>query len=171
MDGTSIQYQLTNNRLFYEIYMNWKEFDQELVKGPDNMVQYLYRKWYEVKEVLKKSGLKVNDMDKEVSEKDFGATAYKTNNGIQVFFFSFPNCDFVDASSKYVALALTPSIPRYFTFEYSMSMMTKEKSFVFGEFSIKDHQKTHHYYGQVSQMDFELFLQFVMDQLEMKEKE
>ena len=49
---TSIQYQLSNGKLFQEVFGNWRKFNEELKKGPENMRQWLFGKWKEVKEEL-----------------------------------------------------------------------------------------------------------------------
>ena len=44
---TSIQYQLSNGKLFQEVFGNWRKFNEELKKGPENMRQWLFDKWNE----------------------------------------------------------------------------------------------------------------------------
>ena len=45
MTKTSIQYQLSNNVLFNEVFGHWSEFSNVLRQGPDEMKKYLYEKW------------------------------------------------------------------------------------------------------------------------------
>lgn len=59
------------------------------------------------------------NIDKEVTIKDFDITFNKTKNNTKVFFITFPDYEFYDSASKYVAIALTKDKPRYFTLEYS----------------------------------------------------
>ena len=42
MTKTSIQYQLSNNVLFNEVFGHWSEFSNVLRQGPDEMKKYLY---------------------------------------------------------------------------------------------------------------------------------
>ena len=53
----SIQYYVTNIRLFQEVFYNWQEFYQNLSKGLDNMQEYLYNLWNKSKEELLKKTL------------------------------------------------------------------------------------------------------------------
>lgn len=115
------------------------------------MREFLFNGWNELKDSLsKRDDLIVKDLDKKVSIADFDAALYQSDIGIDIFFFVFPDYDFNDAASKYVALALTPKIPRFFTLEYSENM-NKERTFVLGEFvlDLETSQTKHLNYGQV----------------------
>lgn len=52
--STSIQYQLTNVKLFNEVFYNWEVFNEQLNKGPEQMKRYLLEEWNHLKEGLKK---------------------------------------------------------------------------------------------------------------------
>lgn len=169
MKSTSIQYHLTNDYLFKEVFINWDVFVANLNKGPDNMKEYLLNLWNNVKENLKNlDGLEVSDINKEVTVDDFNITFNKSQTGVPVYFFVFPDCDFVDASSKYIALAMTKSKPRYFTLEYSQNYFTKEQNFVMGEFFIENNKKTHANYGSIDNSRLAYFAGRVMDILDNK---
>lgn len=150
--STSIQYQYTNVKLFREIYTNWKEFDSYLSKGPEVMKDYFVNEWNKLKdELIKKDNLILKDLDKIVTRDDFDITYNETKNNNLVFFFSFPNYEYRDGASKYVALALLSDTFKFFTLEYSQNFLTKDLSFVVGEFLVDKetgHVK-HNNYGQV----------------------
>lgn len=144
MTKTSIQYQLSNNVLFNEVFGHWSEFSNVLRQGPDEMKKYLYEKWNYVKDELKKNTeIEIQDLDKIVTADDFNVTYNKTVNGTSVFFLTFPDYDYRDAASKYVALALTKQRPRYFTLEYADDFITHEPYWVVGEFVIEGNGKAH----------------------------
>jgi len=111
--------------------------------------------------------LKARDIDKEVSISDFNATAYKTKNGTSVFFFTFPDCDFIDGSSKYVAFAWAPQRPMYFTLEYSEHALDNHKPcWVFGEFFVKDSRQQHNNYGTIDDIGLKEFVSLVLEKLD-----
>lgn len=155
---TSIQYQFTNEKLFYEVLTNWKSFNEILASGPNNMKEYLYSEWNKLADTLKKNdSLEIVDIDKNVTVDDFDVTVNTTSNNIVVFYFTFPNHTYADASSKYVALALTPSMPRYFTLEYGKEMTTGKTTWFVGEFYIANGKKLHRNYGKVDNMRLSYF--------------
>ena len=165
--STSIQYQLSNVELFYEVFANWASFNSILEKGPSEMKKYLFDKWNTLKDELKsRDNLIVKDIDKEVTMSDFDITLNKTKNGTIVFFFTFPDYEYNDAASKYVALALAPKMPRYFTLEYSEDMFNHTRCWVIGEFAFKDSQKTHLNYGTTDNMRLTWFAGFILGKLE-----
>ena len=91
----------------------------------------------------KNTEIEIQDLDKIVTADDFNVTYNKTVNGTSVFFFTFPDYDYRDAASKYVALALTKQRPRYFTLEYADDFITHEPYWVVGEFVIEGNGKAH----------------------------
>ncbi len=169
--STSIQYQLTNVKLFNEIFYNWKNFNEQLNKGPEKMKYYLLEEWNKLKEELKDNeGIVLKDIDKIVTENDFNITMNQAKDGSLVFYFTFPNYDDTDAASKFVALALTPQKPRYFTLEYSESIITKEKQFIVGEFLVENGKRVHRNYGPLKSDKIEIFSGFVLDLIENVQK-
>ena len=98
---------------------------------------------------------------------DFDITFNKSDSGVSIFFFKFPEYEYNDAASKYVALALTPTMPRYFTLEYSESFLTKERQFVFGEFKIDENTRTrkHINYGTVDNDRLTFFAGLVLNKV------
>ena len=50
--STSIQYQLTNVKMFKEIFENWKNFYSILLQGPNVMKMHLLQEWNDLKENL-----------------------------------------------------------------------------------------------------------------------
>lgn len=157
--STSIQYQLTNVKLFRDVFFDWKNFRELLGKGPIAMIQFLFDEWNEVKNTLSnRDDLIVKDLNKQVSINDFNATLIRSDTGIDIFFFIFPDYEFNDAASKYVALAMTPKMPRFFTLEYSENM-NKERTFVIGEFilNLETSQTQHLNYGQVGDDNLSYF--------------
>ena len=150
--STSIQYQYTNVKLFNEIFYNWKEFDSYLKRGPEVMKEYLLSNWNETREQLKNNQkLLVKDLDKNVTKDDFNITINRTKTGTFIYFLTFPDYEYRDAASKYVALALTPKLPKFITLEYSNDSFKNELCFVIGEFYIDlDTKKVEHKnYGKV----------------------
>lgn len=166
--STSIQYQMTNVKLFDEIFANWRNFNEKLQAGPNIMKKWLCDEWSNIKEILKqRDDLIVKDINKEVTVDDFDITFNKSDSGISIFFFKFPEYEYNDAASKYVALALTPAMPRYFTLEYSEHFLTKEKQFVFGEFKVDENTRTkkHINYGVVNNDRLTFFAGLVVNKV------
>lgn len=172
--STSIQYQITNKVLFDNIFLNWNKFDEALSKGPDYMRNYLVNEWNRYRDfLLSKDDLMnqidIKDMDRVVSEEDFDVQGVMTKSNVFVFFFSFPDYEeyvdyesgFVDPVSKYVALAMTDDLPRYFTFEYSYDAMTNEPRFVIGEFYVDGNELAHRNYGSIEEKSLEQFAALV----------
>ncbi len=166
--STSIQYQMTNVKLFDEIFTNWRSFNEKLQAGPNIMRKWLCDEWNNIKEILKqRDDLIVKDINKEVTANDFDITFNKSDSGVSIFFFKFPEYEYNDAASKYVALALTPAMPRYFTLEYSESFLTKERQFVFGEFKVDENTRTkkHLNYGTVDNDRLTFFAGLVLNKV------
>lgn len=166
--STSIQYQLTNVKLFTEVFRDWKNFNNILKQGPDVMKTYLLQEWNELKKQLENNeNILVKDLEKNVTIDDFNVTINRTKNGELVFFFTFPDYEYRDAASKYVALALTKNMPRYFTLEYSEKILTKELCWVVGEFFINSDGKIkHNNYGEVDNNRITWFAGYIMGLLE-----
>ncbi len=165
--STSIQYQLTNVKLFNDIFGNFPMFDQILKSGTDNVKQYLFDQWNEVKKIVANNdNIEIKDIDKEVTLDDFNVTFNRTQNGSAVFFFTFPDYDYHDVASKYVALAITPKGLRYLTYEYSENFMTKETQWFIGEFYISDGKISHKNYGKGEDDRLSWFAGFVIGLLE-----
>ena len=166
--STSIQYQLTNVKMFRDIFGNWKNFNSFLSQGPTIMKMHLLQEWNDLKENLKDNErILLKDLNKEVTIDDFNVTFNKTKSGTPVFFFTFPDYDYRDAASKYVALALTKNLPRYFTLEYSEKVLTHELCWVIGEFSITpEGQKQHDNYGEVDNNRLSWFAGYILGLLE-----
>lgn len=150
---TSVQYHLTNNYLFNEIYGNWQNFNQVLNAGPESMKQFLCDLWNKTKnDLLQNPNVIIRDVDKEITPNDFDITLNSTNGGIKIFYFTFPSIDIEkpEPACKYVALALTPNMPQYFTLEYSYipepyPVGPLGRNFwVAGEWAIIDKNKKHY---------------------------
>ena len=175
---TSIQYQFTNIKLFYEVFSNWKNFKKILASGPNNMKNYLYSEWNKLADTLKENdSLEIVDIDKNVTVDDFNITVNTTSNNIVIFYFTFPNHQYADASSKYVALALTPNMPRYFTLEYGTELtiehdkglIPSKTTWFMGEFCIENGKKKHINYGKIDNMRLSYFAGRVCKLLEEEE--
>lgn len=165
--STSIQYQISNVKLFDNIFSNWKDFDEKLNAGPEVMKKYLFDMWNSLKEELRNhDNLIIKDIDKEVSVNDFNVTFNRTKNGTGVFFITFPDYEYTDAASKYVALALTPNMPRYYTLEYSKDIEKNIPCWVIGEWIIKDSTPRHINYGTVDNMRLTWFSGVILGMLE-----
>ena len=165
--STSIQYQLTNVKMFKDIFEDWKNFDSLLSQGPDIMKMHLLQEWNNLKENLKNNkGILLKDLNKDVTINDFDITFNRTKNGTSVFFFTFPDYEYKDPASKYVALALTKNMPRYFTLEYSENIMTHELCWVVGEFFITPNGKGHNNYGEVDNDRLSWFAGYILRLLE-----
>ena len=168
---TSIQYQFTNVRLFNEIFYNWAKFNEILKSGPENMKDYLFSEWNKLASELKKiDKITIKDINKNITRDDFNITFNITDNNIFVFYFSFPNYQYKDAASKYVALALTPNIPRYFTLEYSENIFQEKEVWVVGEFYLENNKRSHKNYGQVDNERLSYFSGFIQNLLESDSK-
>jgi len=165
---TSIQYIVSNIKLFNEVYGNWSNFSKYLDEGPESMKKYLLKLWNETKEELKDNKeSKIKDIDKKVTINDFDVSFSKTNNNISVFFITLPDYDGTDAASKYIALALTPNLPRYFTLEYSSHFLDKSPCWVIGEFAFtKEGKVIHHNYGSIDNMRLSYFAGYIVGMLE-----
>lgn len=166
---TSIQYQYTNVKLFREIFYNWKEFNAQLNKGPDAMKEYFLSQWAGLRDSLKnREDLVIRDLYRIVSKDDFDVTVNKTSKGTPVFYFTFPDYDFRDGASKYVALSLGAPMPRFITLEYSEHQANKELCWVVGEFAIdrQTNSVKHNNYGTVDNNRLSAFAGYVMGILE-----
>lgn len=165
--STSIQYQISNVLLFREVFDNWNNFNEELNKGPEEMRKYLFNMWNKLKEDLKNDeNLIVKDIEKEITISDFDITFNKTKNGTSIFFITFPDYDYFDAASKYVALALTPTMPKYYTLEYSEHVIDHTPCWVIGEFAIEDAKKKHIKHGSTDNMRLTWFAGYILGKLE-----
>ena len=120
---TSIQYQLTNVWLFDNIYRDWDNFKKHLNEGTEHMKEYLLNQWNEVKSrMITNENIIITDLDTEVTKDSFKATFNKTANNTLLFFFTFPTNTGIEGACKYIALAITPKMPRYYTLEFGTSM-------------------------------------------------
>ena len=165
--STSIQYTISNIKLFNDVFYDWGNFNERLKKGPEEMKKYLLETWENLKNNLKqKDNIILKDIDKEVSLSDFDVTYNVTKNGTSVFYITFPDYDYTDAASKYVALALTPEKPRYFTLEYSEHFLDHTPCWVIGEFVIEGNDSRHINYGTTDNMRLSWFSGYVMGKLE-----
>ena len=173
--STSIQYQLTNVKIFDDVFLDSKHFNDLINQGPKAMKKYFLQEWNELKQKLANDEkLIIKDLNKNVTIDDFDATHSKTKNGTDVFFYSFPDYEYLDATSKYVALALTKNFPRYFTLEYSKShsfdnstqKIVEKPSWVVGEFFIDNSRKAHKNYGQIDNDRLSYFAGFILGILE-----
>jgi len=166
--STSIQYQLTNVKMLKEVFEDWKKFNNLLMQGPNVVKEHLLQEWNELKEQLKNNEkILLKDLDKNVTVNDFNVTFNKTKNGTSVFFFTFPDYEYRDATSKYVALALTKNMPRYFTLEYSEKIITKELCWVVGEFVPNlDGKIKHNNYGETDNDRMTWFAGYILGLLE-----
>lgn len=167
MKQTSIQYQLTNVVLFYEVFTNWNNFNELLNKGPEAVKKFLFNKWIYLKEELSKDKeLEIKDFNKEITIDDFDITLNKTKDGVKVLYITFPDYEFNDGTSKYIALALTEKSPRYFTLEYSENIVNKEQYWIIGEFKLNNGEKTHYNIGKSDNMRIEWFAGYILGLLE-----
>ena len=167
--STSVQYQFTNVYFFDAVFRGWGNFNRNLTKGDKYMRETLCLEWDRLKEDLEKNPqLLLKDKDKVVTPNDFNVTINYTNEGKIIFFFTFPDYEYNDAASKYVALALLEDMPRFFTLEYSEDHMTHQIKYVVGEFVIKDGKKQHKNYGFVDNDRLPYFAGFVLNILNNK---
>ena len=165
--STSIQYQMSNIVLFNEVYGNWINFNDRIKKGPEEMKQYLLEMWNKIKLSLKdRNDIIVKDKEKEVNINDFNVTYNRTKNGTSIFFLTLPDYEYQDAASKYVAVALTPMIPRFFTLEYSKSVVDGNTCWYVGEFVIDNNQKKHCNFGKSDNMRLSWFAGYIVGLLE-----
>lgn len=166
---TSVQYQVSNVVLFNEVFYNWSNFFEKLNQGPDTIIDYLFELWNNTKEELKNNDRVIaRDIERIVDFNDFNVTYNRTQNGTNVFYMVFPDYDYTDAASKYVAIALTKGRPRYFTLEYSVEFSPEGPlpCFVVGEFLIDNNEKKHIYHTKSDNMRLSWFSGWVIGQLE-----
>ncbi len=167
--STSVQYQYTNNILLGEVFMNWQNFDKVLSSGPDNMKKYLFDTWNVTKDKLSKDDrLILKDLNTTVTIDDFDVTYTRTKKGIHVFIFTFPEYEYRDGASKYVAVALTDKEPSYFTLEYSEHFEDKNPCWVIGEFAFDNKELIHHNYGTIDNKNLSSFGNWVVTHLDNK---
>ena len=165
--STSIQYQISNVKLFYEVFANWEIFNGKLNQGPEAMKNYLLEMWNNLKNELRNNEkLIIKDVDKEVSISDFDVTYNKTKNGTSVFFITFPDYNYTDAASKYVALALTPNMPKYYTLEYSEHAVDHSPCWVVGEWVVENTKTKHINHGTADNMRLTWFSGYIIGKLE-----
>ena len=165
--STSVQYQISNVKLFYEVFGNWKSFNEKLNSGPNGMKKYLFEMWNTLKEELRSNdNLIIKDIDKEVNISDFDVTYNRTKNWTSVFFITFPDYEYNDAASKYVALALTPNMPKYYTLEYSTHVMDNSPCWVIGEWIVESNKPKHINYGTTDNMRLTWFSGYILGKLE-----
>ena len=70
--STSIQYQLTNVKMFDDVFLDWKNFNIILDHGPEAMKKYLLQEWNKLKEQLAHDErLIIKDLNKNVTIDDF----------------------------------------------------------------------------------------------------
>ena len=164
--STSIQYQLSNIKLPNDVFANFEEFDALLKSGPDSIKQYLVDQWNAIKDIVKyREDLEIKDFDKEISIDDFEVTFNKTKNGSPIFFITFPDYEYFDSTSKYVAIALTVQGVKFFTYEYSLNK-TGEPCWAIGEFYIKDGKFAHNNYSTSEDSRMSWFAGFITSFLE-----
>lgn len=164
---TSIQYHMTNKKLFDDVYLEPKKFFNDLNKGPDFMKERLLEEWNELKNTLSKvPDLEIVDLDKEVTIADFDIGYAEAGENTQIFFFTFPEFDFGDASSRYIALVIGEGLPRYFTLEQSENYLDDETHYVIGEWKVMDEfgnvQITHVNHGFVENNNLETFMSNIL---------
>ena len=165
--STSIQYHVSNILLFNKVFRDWPDFHEHLKSGIKNMQQYLVELWNKTRDELKNNDkLILKDLDKEVTADDFDVTLNVTKNRTVIYYITFPNYEYRDAASKYVALALTPKMPRYFTLEYSEHVTDHTPCWVVGEFVIKDSKKVHISHQTSDNMRLPWFAGYVLGLLE-----
>ena len=165
--STSVQYQVSNVILLNELFYNWGVFYSFLKQGPIAMKQYLFDMWNNVREKMKNDErFLAKDIDKNVTVNDFNVTFNRTKNNTDIYFITFPDYEYYDAASKYVAIAMCPSKPRYFTLEYSSHVMDNTPCWVLGEF-VPDGQGFRHInYGSIDNMRLTWFCGNVIGRLE-----
>ena len=165
--STSIQYQISNIVLFNDVFVNWSNFNNKLKKGPEEIKQYLLEMWNNLIKSLKdRNDIIAKDKEKDVNINDFDVTYNKTKNETSIFFLTLPDYEYQDGASKYVAIALTPKMPRYFTLEYSKSFIDNSTCWYVGEFAIQNKQKVHHNYGKSDNMRLSWFAGYIVGLLE-----
>lgn len=164
--STSIQYQLTNIKLPNDVFANFEDFDELLKSGPDSIKLYLLNQWNAIKDIMSyREDIEMKDIDKEISIDDFEVTFNKTKNGSPIFFITFPDYEYNDGASKYVAIAITRQGVKYYTYEYSQKI-TGGTNFVIGEFYIKDGKFAHNNYGTSEDERMSWFAGFITSFLE-----
>lgn len=162
---TSIQYQLTNNKIFEDVFAKWNVFSSWINQGPTKMKEFLFNEWYETKRLLTLNpNLIVKDFNRQVSIVEFDIKYIPTTTGIPVFYLIFPDYKEGDGASKIVGLALCEKRPRYFTLESAIRYENNSLTYVVGEFYV-DYQtrsKKHNNYGFVDlNVDLKQFSSFI----------
>jgi hypothetical protein len=153
---TSRAYIASHILLRHEVYSNWKNFYENVNKGPENMKVFLADLWNNINEKNVKKGMEIIDKDRSVTKDDFDISANKLQN-MQTFYFIFPDSDFEMAQAKCVALVFAPQMPRYFTMELSKINENNEREYIIGEWTIENNSYTHVNYGSLEKNTIEFF--------------
>ena len=109
------------------------------------------------------------DAHKELTVNDFDITINKTKKSTPVFFITLPDYEYRDATGKYIALALTPTIPRYFLLEYSENNETHEPAWVIGELRLNDGDVEHRFIDVTDNMRITWFAGYILGMLDAEE--
>lgn len=164
---TSRAYIVSNIKLRNEIYGNWKEFCSILNSGPDSVKKYLSNMWNSISKKDIAEGIELIDLERKIDENSFNITMNKVNN-ITIFYFIFPDSDFFMAQAKCVALALMPTLPRYFTMEVAIDISTSRRYYVMGEWKLINGKFNHINYGEIPNGTIENFSYHVLDVINKK---
>ena len=77
---------------------------------------------------------------------------------------------YMDATGKYIALALTPNAPRYFMLEYSENKETHEPAWVIGELRLNNGDVEHRFIDAVDNMRLTWFAGYILGMLDAEEE-
>lgn len=165
---TSIQYQLTNNKIFDDVFAHADEFSKILFAGPESLKKYLVEQWESIRTDFKNKNFQnVVDIDRPVTESDFVVTGYKISEDIRSYIMAFPVSSRPDASCEVIALTVVKGRPRYFTIEASEHAMNQARCYVIGEWYVDENgRKAHRNYGTVEKINMEEFMRFIEKQVE-----
>lgn len=142
MNQISRAYIVSHIRIRDEIFNDWGNFNKILKDGPESMKEHLAKLWNDISPEDINKDFELTDKDRVITKNDFDVTMNHVGD-YPVFYFIMPDPDSVQAQAKCVALAITPTRPRYFTMEISKKMNSEETYYIMGEWMFKDGNFTH----------------------------
>ena len=144
---SSIQYQVSNVIISRDILYSTGPFFEKVLSR-HALPHYLNFLWQSVKNE-NNPNVEFNDIDKDITENDFKVTEYFPQKNLLCILIEYPDYEYHDAASKYGFIVAGNFMPTaYFTFEYGMSIFTKEPIFFVGRWIDNKGMVAHANHGQ-----------------------
>ena len=160
---TTKGYYLTHVLLRNIIFYDFKNFNENLSKGPEFMKKYLSQLWNSIDEKNFKEGVIIRDKDRTITENDFDITVNQINS-TKIFYLIFPDPINDSVQAKTVAICLCKDFPRYITME-GWTKDELSQQYTLGEWEICKGEFKHCNYGNVSRNTVESFATSVIELL------